>query len=244
MPTPARPRRRRRGTLSRERVLRAALVLADEGGLESLTMHAIGRRLGVQAMSLYRHVENKADLLDGLVDLVVSEVEVPMSSADWKAAMRQRAISARRVFARHRWAIGLVESRPRPGAVTLRHHEWVLGVLLEAGFSPAMAARAYNLLDSYIYGFALQEASLTYGSPEEQAEVGQATLQQLPPDEYPHLARVAREFIEAGTEYGAGFEFGLELILDGIERAQAQADPREVPLGREARSTGPPPRPA
>jgi hypothetical protein len=170
---------------------------------------------------------------------VVSEVEVPMSSADWKAAMRQRAISARRVFARHRWAIGLVESRPRPGAVTLRHHEWVLGVLLEAGFSPTMAADAYNLLDSYIYGFALQEASLTYGSPEEQAEVGQATLQQLPPDEYPHLARVAREFIEAGTEYGAGFEFGLELILDGIERAQAEADPRDVPLGREARSTGP-----
>ena len=238
MPTPARPRRSRRGTLSRERVLRAALVLADEGGLESLTMHAIGRRLGVQAMSLYRHVENKEDLLDGLIDLVVSEVEVPMSSADWKAAMRQRAISARRVFARHRWAIGLVESQRRPRAVTLRHHEWVLGVLLEAGFSPAMAAHAYNLLDSYIYGFALQEASLTYGSPQEQAEVGQAMLQQLPP-EYPNLARVASEFIEAGTEYGAGFEFGLEVILDGIERAKVEADPRDVLLGREARSTGP-----
>lgn len=215
-------------------MLRAALVLADEGGLESVTMHAIGRRLGVQAMSLYRHVENKADLLDGLVDLVVSEVEVPMSSADWKAAMRQRAISARQVFARHPWAIGLVESRPRPSAVTLRHHEWVLGVLLESGFSPVMAAQAYNLLDSYIYGFALQEVSLTYGSSEEHAAVGQATLQQLPPDEYPHLARVARQFIEAGTEYGAGFEFGLELILDGIERAQAEADPRDVPLRREA----------
>jgi AcrR family transcriptional regulator len=221
MPTPARPRRRRRGTLSRERVLRAALVLADEGGLESLTMHAIGRRLGVQAMSLYRHVENKEDLLDGLVDLVVSEVELPTSSADWKAAMRQRAISARRVFARHPWAIGLVESQRRPRAVTLRHHEWVLGVLLEAGFSVTMAAHAYNLLDSYIYGFTLQEVSLTHGSPEEHAEVGLATLQQVPPDEYPHLARVAREFIEAGTEYGAGFEFGLDLILDGVERAQA-----------------------
>ena len=221
MPTPARPKRRRRGTLTRERVLRAALVLADEGGLESLTMHAIGRRLGVQAMSLYRHVENKEDLLDGLIDLVVSEVEMPESAADWKTAMRQRAISARRVFARHRWAIGLVESQRRPGAVTLRHHEWVLGVLLEAGFSVTVAAHAYNLLDSYIYGFALQEVSLTYDSPEEQAEVGQATLQQVLPDEYPHLARVAREFIEAGTEYGAGFEFGLDLILDGLERTAA-----------------------
>ena len=239
MPTPARPRGRRRGKLSRERVLRAALVLADERGLESLTMHAIGRRLGVQAMSLYRHVEDKADLLDGLVDLVVSEVETPMSSADWKAAMRQRAISARRVFARHPWAIGLVESRPRMGAVTLRHHEWVLGVLLGAGFPATLAGHAYGLLDSYIYGFALQEPSLTYGSPEEHAEVGQATLQQVTPDEYPHLARVAREFIEAGTEYGAGFEFGLDLILDGIERAQAEAYARDMPLGREGRSTGP-----
>jgi AcrR family transcriptional regulator len=220
-------------------VLRAALVLADEGGLESLTMQAIGRRLGVQAMSLYRHVEHKEDLLDGLIDLVVSEVELPMSSADWKAAMRQRATSARRVFARHHWAIGLVESQRRPRAVTLRHHEWVLGVLLEAGFSVTLAAAAYNLLDSYIYGFTLQEASLTYDSPEEHAEVGQATLQQVSPDEYPHLARVAREFIEAGTEYGAGFEFGLELILEGIERARAEADPRDVPLGQEASSTGP-----
>jgi AcrR family transcriptional regulator len=219
-------------------VLRAALVLADEGGLESLTMHAIGRRLGVQAMSLYRHVENKEDLLDGLIDLVVSEVEVPMSSDNWKAAMRQRAISARRAFARHPWAIGLVESQRRPSAVTLRHHEWVLGVLLEAGFSVTTAAYAYNLLDSYVYGFTLQEGSLTYASPEEQAEFGRATLQQLPPDEYPHLARVASEFIEAGTEYGAGFEFGLDLILDGIDRARSQADPRDVPSGREARSTG------
>jgi len=177
-------------------------------------------------MSLYRHVENKEDLLGGLIDLVVAEIELPMGSADWKAAMRQRAISARRVFARHRWAIGLVESQQRPRAVALRHHDWVLGVLLEAGFSVTTAAYAYNLLDSYVYGFTLQEASLTYASPEEQAHVGQATLQQLPPDEYPHLARVASEFIEAGTEYGAGFAFGLELILDGIERALAQPDPR------------------
>ncbi len=232
MPRSPRPKRTRRGTLSRERVLSTALALADEGGLESLTMHAIGQRLGVQAMSLYRHVENKSDLLDGLVDLVVSEIELPMSSADWKAAMRQRAISARRVFARHRWAIGLVESRPRQGVVTLRHHEWVLGVLLGAGFSPVMAAQAYNVLDSYIYGFALQEGSLSYDSPEKHAEVGQATLRQLPPEEYPHLARVAREFIEAGTEYGAAFEFELDLILDGIERAQAEADSRNVPVGR------------
>jgi hypothetical protein len=175
----------------------------------------------VQAMSLYRHVENKEDILNGLVDLVLSEIELQADGSDWKQALRQRALSARQAFGRHRWAIGLVESRTQPGAATLRHHEWVLGVLLEAGFSVTMAGHAYSLLDSYIYGFALQEASLTYGSPEEHAEVGQAMLQQLPPDEYPHLARVASEFIEAGTEYGAGFEFGLDLILDGLERAGA-----------------------
>jgi AcrR family transcriptional regulator len=222
MATPARRKSGRKAVLSRDRVLHAAFELADAEGLESLTMHNIAQRLGVKAMSLYRHVENKEDILNGLVELVVSEVELPMTPTNWKAAMRQRATSARRVFARHHWAIGLVESRRRMGAVTLRHHEWVLGVLLEAGFSVTMAARAYNLLDSYVYGFALQEASLTYGSPEEHAEVGQATLRQLAPDEYPHLARVAREFIEAGTEYGAGFEFGLDLILDGLERAQAE----------------------
>jgi AcrR family transcriptional regulator len=222
MATRTRRRPRRREPLSRERVLRAALELADEGGLESLTMHAIGQRLGVKAMSLYRHVQNKDDILDGLVDLIVSEIELPASGADWRAALRERAISARQVFARHRWAIGLVESRTRPGSVTLRHHEWVLAVFLEAGFSGTMAAHAYNLLDSYIYGFALQEANLPFETPEEQAQAGEAMLQQLPADAYPATAQVASEFLASGADYAAEFEFGLDLILDGIERARAE----------------------
>ncbi len=213
----------RKPMLSRERVLRAALELADADGLEALTMHNVGRRLGVEAMSLYRHVENKEDLLNGLVDLVLSEVELPANDGDWKAALRQRAISARQVFARHRWAIGLVESRRHPGEATLRHHEWVLGVLLNAGFSALMAAHAYNLLDSYIYGFALQEANLPFDTPAEQEEFGESLLAQLPADELPNMARVGAAFVESGAEYAAEFEFGLDLILDGVERAGAES---------------------
>ena len=226
MATRARSKRRRREPLSRERVLRASLELADEGGLEALTMYNIGRRLGVEAMSLYRHVENKDDILNGLVDLVVSEIDLPVNRADWHTALRQRAISARKVFARHRWAIGLVESRRRPGAATLRHHEWVLGVLLEAGFSGTLAAHAYNLLDSYIYGFALQEANLPFATPEEQAQVGEAMLQQLSADEYPAMAQVASEFLESGAHYAVEFEFGLDLVLDGIARMRTRGSPQ------------------
>lgn len=217
-----RPRRRSdRDPLSRERVLRAALVLADEGGLASVTMQRVGRTLGVEAMSLYRHVRNKEDILDGLVDHVVAEIDLPTSADGWRAALRQRAMSARRVFARHPWAVGLFESRARPGAATLRHHEAVLSALLEAGFSGVMAACAYTLLDSYIYGFALQEASLPFDDPEGQAQVGEAMLPQLPAGEYPAMRRVALEFLEAGADL-AVFEIGLDLILDGLERMSVQ----------------------
>jgi hypothetical protein len=169
-------------------------------------------------MSLYRHVENKDDILDGIVDLVVSRIELPVDGGDWKARMRERALSARRVFASHRWAIGLIESRARPGAATLRHHEWVLGVLLEVGFASAMATQAYNLLNSYIYGFALQEASLPFDSVEGQAQVGQVMLRQAPADEFPNVARLTTEFLESGERWVPDFEFGLDLILDGLER--------------------------
>jgi len=202
-------------------VLHAALEVADEGGLGAVTMQGVGRRLGVEAMSLYRHVENKEDVLDGLVDLVVGEIELPTSADGWKSAMRRRAISARRVFARHRWAIGLVESRARPGAATLRHHEAVLAVLLEAGFSELMAAQAYTLLDSYIYGFALQETSLPFDDPEGQARLGEAMLPQLLPDEYPNMRRVALSFLGSGADIDV-FGVGLDLVLDGVERMRAR----------------------
>src|SRR2546423_10676582 len=149
-----------RTPLNRERVLQTALAFADEQGLGSLSMRKLGEAVGVEAMSLYNHVANKSELLDGMVDLVFGEIGLPPSGTKWKAAMRQRAISARQVLSRRRWAIGLMESRRSPGPATLRHHDAVIGCFREAGFSIAMAAHAFSLLDSYIYGFALQEAGL------------------------------------------------------------------------------------
>lgn len=215
----ARRRRTGREPLSRGRILRAAFDLADAEGLGALTMHNIGHHLDVEAMSLYRHVANKEDILDGLVDLVMAEIELP-GGLDWKAALRHRSIAAREAFRRHRWSIGLVESRDRPGPATLAHHEAVLAVLLNAGFSGVLAGRAYNLLDSYIYGFAMQEASLPFETIEEQSRVGDVMLQQLPVDQYPNMVRVTREFGASGALL-ADFEFGLDLLLDGIERARA-----------------------
>lgn len=212
-----------RTPLSRDRVLRAALELADEGGAGALTMQAIGRALGVEAMSLYRHVRNKEDLLDGLVDLVFEEIEVPAGRPDWRSALRDRSLSARTALRRHPWAIGLMESRMAPGSANLRNHDRTLRVLLDAGFGAAAATHAYNLLDSYILGFALQEANLPFRSAEEFAEVGESLLAQVPAEAFPTLVGVARELMASGFVYGAEFEFGLDLILDGIVRMRASA---------------------
>jgi AcrR family transcriptional regulator len=206
--------------LNRERVLRAALKLADENGIESLTMRRLGEAVGVEAMSLYNHVANKVDLLDGLIDLVFGEIELPPTQGSWKAAMRRRAISTRTVLSAHRWAVGLMESRTSPGPATLRHHDAVLGCLLGAGFSLELAAHAYSVLDSYIYGFALQERSLPFDTPEEGAELAQVMVEQFPADEYPHLARFTfGHVLQPGYDYGREYEYGLDLVLDGLERA-------------------------
>jgi AcrR family transcriptional regulator len=208
-------------TLSRDRVLRAAVAFADEHGIGSLSMRKLGEVLGVEAMSLYNHVANKAQLLDGMVDLIFSEIDLPSDGSDWKAAMRARAISARQVLARHRWAIGLMESRATPGPATLRHHDRVIGILRNAGFSVGMAAHAFALLDSYIYGFALQEAGLPFDTAEETADLAQSIMAGMPADEYPHLTELAvKHVLQPGYEYGNEYEFGLELILDGLERAR------------------------
>ena len=209
-----------RAPLTRERVLGAALKLADEGGLASLTMRRLGEALGVKAMSLYNHVANKEDILDGLIDLVFGEIDLPSGGADWRAAMRRRAISAREALTRHPWATGLMESRTNPGPATLRHHDSVIGILRDAGFSIAMAAHAYSALDSYIYGFALQEMSLPFKNPEELAEVAESFRRHLPAAEYPHLIEMTVEHVmKAGYSYADEFEFGLDLILDGLEGA-------------------------
>jgi AcrR family transcriptional regulator len=206
--------------LSRDQVLRAAVALADEGGVGALSMRKLGQVLGVEAMSLYNHVASKGDLLDGMVDVVFSEIGLPSGDVGWKPAMRQRAISAREVLARHRWAIGLMESRRSPGPATLRHHDAVLGCLRGAGFSVELTAHAYSVLDSYIYGFALQEASLPFDSAEEAPELAQEIAGQLPAGEYPHLTELAVvHVLQPGYRYGDEFEIGLDLILDGLERA-------------------------
>jgi AcrR family transcriptional regulator len=208
--------------LTRERVLAAAVALADRGGIGSLSMRKLAQELGVEAMSLYHHVANKDDILDGLVDVVFGEIDLPSGDEGWKAAMRRRAISAREALRRHPWATGLMDSRPTPGAANLRHHDAVLGVLRGAGFSVELAAHAYSLLDSYIYGFALQEASLPFHTPEEAAEVAQAIMAEFPAAEYPHLTEIAVDHVlQPGYDYGNEYLFGLDLILDGLERALA-----------------------
>jgi AcrR family transcriptional regulator len=212
----------RRAPLTRERVLAAAIDLADRDGIASLSMRKLAQELGVEAMSLYHHVANKDAILDGLIDLVFGEIDLPVGEADWKAAMRRRAISAREVLRRHPWATGLMESRSTPGPATLRHHDAVLGILRNAGFPLELAAHAYSLLDSYIYGFALQETSLPFSTPEETAEVAQAMMAEFPADAYPHLTEIAVEHVlQPGYSYASEYLFGLDLILDGLERLAA-----------------------
>lgn len=209
----------RRMPLSRDQVLRAAVALADEGGLGALSMRKLGQVLGVEAMSLYNHVAGKGDLLDGMIDAVFSEIGLPPAGGGWKQAMRQRAIAVRAVLGRHRWAIGLMESRRSPGPATLRHHDAVLGCLRGAGFSIELTAHAYSLLDSYIYGFALQEASLPFGTPEDTAQVTREIARQMPAGQYPHLAELATAHVlQPGYQYGSEFEIGLDIILDALER--------------------------
>lgn len=212
-----------RAPLTRNDVLRAAVLLADDAGVASLSMRKLAEKLGVKAMSLYHHVANKDDVLDGMVDAVFDEIELPANRADWKTAMRQRAVSAREALLRHRWAVGLLDSRANPGPATLKHHDAVIGNLREAGFSVAMAARAFSVLDSYIYGFVLQELNLPFETPDELVEVAAAILQQTSPDQYPYLTEMALEHVlKPGYAYGDEFGFGLELILDGLERVREQ----------------------
>ncbi|MBQ1093641.1 TetR/AcrR family transcriptional regulator [Streptomyces sp. B93] len=203
--------------LSRERVIRTAMAVADEKGSAALTMRAIAAPLGVEAMSLYHHVAGREDILDGMVDAVFGEIELPPRDMDWKSAMRQRANSARAALRRHPWAVGLMDSRTRPGPATLRHHDAVLGALRGAGFSVPMAAHAISLIDSYLYGFVLQELTLPFSDSAELDEVAGAILRDMPADAYPHLTELATEHaLKPGYDYGDEFAFGLALILDAL----------------------------
>jgi len=208
-----------RAPLSRERVLRAAVGLADERGIESLSMRELGRRLGVEAMSLYNHVANKDDILDGMVDLVVSEIDLPSGAVDWRQAMRVRAISAQAAFSRHPWASGLIDSRESSGPARLHYFDWVVGTLRRAGFTIEMAARAFSVLDSYIYGFGRQQLNMSAGRDIEPEEMGEAFLRAIPADEYPYLREMVVDYaMNSSYDESADFEFGLDLILDGLQR--------------------------
>jgi AcrR family transcriptional regulator len=208
--------------LSRERVLQTALRLVDQGGLESLSMRKLGQELGVEAMALYYHFANKEEILDGVVDRVFGEIDLPAAGADWKTAMRRRAISLRDVLLRHRWAVGLMESRRNPGPANLLHHDAVIGSLRAAGFDMDMVAHAYSVLDGYIYGFALTKMNLPFETGEEVADVAQTMLEPFPLGEYPNLvAFITEHAMQPGYDFGNEFEYGLDLILDGLERMGA-----------------------
>ena len=213
-----------RVAVTRQRALEAAVGLADAGGIGAVTMRAVAQELGVEAMSLYHHVANKGDILDGMVDVVFAQIDLPEPGGDWRAEMSRRAHSAREALRSHPWAVGLMESRTTPGPATLRHHDAVLGCLRSAGFPIPLTAHAYAALDSYVYGFALQEVTLPFESGEQTQELAATMMEQFPTGEYPHLVELAVEHVmRPGYSFADEFGFGLDLLLDGLERALADA---------------------
>lgn len=204
--------------LSKQRVVVEAIQLADREGVDGLSMRRLAGALDAGAMSLYHYVANKDELLDAMIDVVFDEIELPSEDTDWQTAMRQRTVSARQVLARHPWAIGLMESRTAPGPAHLRHREAVTACLRRAGFSVLMATHANWLLDVYVYGFALQEASLPFDSAGEFADMAEDVyLPQLPSDKFPFLNESAAALVAAGYDPADEFMFGLDLILTALE---------------------------
>ncbi len=204
--------------LNRNRILSAAVEIADERGIGAVTMREVASRLGVEAMSLYNHVANKDDILDGMVDLVIEQVGLPSDVVGWREAMRCRAVSAHQVFGRHSWVPMLIDSRETSGPSRMLYLDWVLGTLVTAGFSLDGAARAFSLLDSYIYGFGIQQFNMSADADASPEEMAAAILAAIPAEKYPYLHRMASHAMESGYDAEADFDFGLELILDGLER--------------------------
>lgn len=206
-----------RPPVTRERILDTAFALADEGGLEALSMRRIGRALGVEGMALYNHVTNKEDILDGIVERVLAAIPLPATTGDWKSEMRERAVAARRLFLRHPWAIGLLEARHAGSSpARLGYYDAVLGCLRRAGFTPSLSMRAFSIIDSFLYGSILQELSLPFDDSGSLEEVGEDLLRQMA-DAYPHLTEATVQAMETGWDYSEQFQSGLDLILDGLE---------------------------
>jgi AcrR family transcriptional regulator len=213
-----------RAHLTRERVLETAVAFADRHGLAALSMRKLGEELGASAMSAYYYFPNKDRLIDGMVDVVFGEIEPPSAELDWKPAMRRRAISTREALNRHRWAIGHMEGRTDHGRANLRLHDAVLGCLRSAGFSVEATVHAYSTQDAYIYGFVLQEADMSSETPDDFAAEAQRQMNVYADQlaDYPHLAEVVGGYVaQTGYDYGTEFLFGLDLILDGLERLRA-----------------------
>ena len=210
--------------LSRQRVVAEAIRLADREGVHGLSMRRLAGSLGAGAMSLYHYVANKEELLDAMVDVVFEEIALPPEELDWQSAMRERAMSARQVLARHPWAIGLMESRTSPGPANLRHREAVTACLRRAGFTVLMATHTNWLLDSYVYGFALQETSLPFDTADELVDMTEGVfLPQLPADAFPYLNESAAALVAAGYDPSEEFTFGLDLILAALEPLRTSA---------------------
>ena len=212
-----RPRSRAEG-LRREAIIDAAVEIADADGLAAVSMRAVARRLGVEAMSLYHHVANKEVILDAMVDAVFSEFHTPKPGAEWVAEMRLRSQSARQVLKRHPWAVGLMDSRRHAGFETLLHHDAVIGCLREAGFSLALTGHAFALLDAHLYGFLVQELSLPFEPGQDLAELGQMILAALPEGQLPYFREFTLEHaLQPGYTFADEFEVGLDLVLQGLE---------------------------
>jgi AcrR family transcriptional regulator len=209
----------RRAPLDRQRIVEAAVRVADRGGITAVSMRNVGKELGVEAMSLYHHLDGKDALLDALVDWVFSQIDLPAGDAPWRSAMTGRAESARAVLAAHPWALGLIESRRSPGPALLRHHDRVLECLRRNGFSVALAAHAFSAIDAYVYGFVLTEVNLPFEAGEGAEDFVAEVRSLLPESEYPYLVeQLTEQVVGRDYAYGDEFGFGLALILDGLER--------------------------
>lgn len=217
----------KRPTLNRAKVLAAAIALADAIGIEALTIRKLADELGVGAMTIYHHVPSKEEIIDGMVEIVFAEIEKPPADLDWKTAIRQRCISARQVLNRHPWAAPLMESRMSPGPDNLSHHDAVIGSLRNGGLSIHLTAHAYAILDSFVYGFAFEEATLPASGGEGFAELAKQIAEHFPAADYPYLAELTFEHVlKPGYNFGDSFEFGLDLIINGLDRAAKAEGPR------------------
>jgi len=210
--------------LTRERVLRAAIALADAQGLDALSMRSLGESLGAHAMSLYNHVDSKEDILDGMVDLVVAEIDVPSLADPWRTAMRQRARSAHAALLRHPWACALMMSQSKVGPARIRYVDATLGCLRAGGFSLPMADHAWTALDSYIYGFTLLKLNFPF-APAQYAAVAAAWLPSLSAEQFPAMHALTRLVAEGHHDGMHDLEFGLDLLLDGLEQVRLAGAP-------------------